>query len=185
MSREHKTKYAILGALSVRAMSGYDIKQWVKNATGVFWAESSGQVYPELSRLLKAGLINIDEPQAEHANRAKKVYFITKSGLDFLIDWLIQPAAKRVERNELRLKLFYGRLMSKEDYLNHIERLKVQMKEAQAHMKVIEKNIRENYQNNDNLIYWLLTLKCGFMHTSIELAWCDEAIKVIRDGEEI
>ncbi|MGD9153692.1 MAG: PadR family transcriptional regulator [Gammaproteobacteria bacterium] len=185
MSREHKTKYAILGALSVKAMSGYDIKQWVKNATGTFWAESSGQVYPELSSLLKAGLIKIDKSLSEHANRAKKLYSITKSGLDFLINWLVQPASKKVERNELRLKLFYGRLIPKENYLNHIERLKVQIKEAQAHMKIIEKNIRENLKSDDNSIYWLLTLKCGFMHAKTELDWCDKVIKVIRDGEKI
>lgn len=180
MRREQKTKYAILGALSIRPMSGYDIKQWVVQATGSFWSESSGQVYPKLAMLLDQGLISIDELQEDNGGRQRKVYAITKNGLEILINWLIMPAEKTAERNELRLKLFYGKLITKEDYLTHVERLKVQMKEALAHFKKIEQNIKNQYQDDENLVYWLLTLRCGVLHAKAELDWCEEAIRTVK-----
>src|SRR2546423_7126877 len=45
------TGYVILGLLSWRQMSGYDIKATVDNSTRFFWAASYGQIYPELRRL--------------------------------------------------------------------------------------------------------------------------------------
>ena len=53
--RINKTQYAILGALSIQTMSGYDIKKWLLEVTGSFWAESPGQIYPTLSKLLADG----------------------------------------------------------------------------------------------------------------------------------
>ena len=51
------TGYVILGMLSWRPMSGYDIKAIVDQSTRFFWAASYGQIYPELGRLADAGLI--------------------------------------------------------------------------------------------------------------------------------
>jgi len=51
------TGYVILGSLALGARTGYDIKGLVDRSTRFFWAASYGQIYPELRRLEKAGLI--------------------------------------------------------------------------------------------------------------------------------
>ena len=38
-----KTPYAILGMLSIEPMSGYDIRQIMRNSTANFWSESDGK----------------------------------------------------------------------------------------------------------------------------------------------
>ena len=55
------TAYVILGFLSWRPMSGYDIKSVADESTRFFWAASYGQIYPELRRLADAGLIEAAE----------------------------------------------------------------------------------------------------------------------------
>ena len=114
MAKTQKTKYAILGALSVFPMSGYDIKKWAADVTGSFWSESSGQVYPALAQLLKEDLVKCDESTAK-GKRPRKLYSITKKGLKHLSDWLKEPAKHSIHRDELRLKLFYGKNISKAD----------------------------------------------------------------------
>ena len=51
MPKENKTKYAILGLLSLAPMSGYDIKIITDNSIGHFWNENFGHIYPVLGRM--------------------------------------------------------------------------------------------------------------------------------------
>ena len=43
--------------LAARPRSGYEIKQLVDSSARFFWAASYGQIYPELKRLERAGLV--------------------------------------------------------------------------------------------------------------------------------
>ena len=47
----------ILGLLAIGPRSGYEIKATVDRSTRYFWAASYGQIYPELRRLEREGLI--------------------------------------------------------------------------------------------------------------------------------
>ena len=47
----------ILGLLSIGPRSGYEIKAVVDRSTRFFWAASYSQIYPELRRLEREGLV--------------------------------------------------------------------------------------------------------------------------------
>ena len=49
--KENKSKYAIMGMLSMGPMSGYDIKKRFEKSLSYFWNESYGQIYPILRKL--------------------------------------------------------------------------------------------------------------------------------------
>ena len=51
------TDYAILGMLTLRPMSGYDIRATIGESIAYFWTESYGQIYPTLKRLTKEKLL--------------------------------------------------------------------------------------------------------------------------------
>ena len=72
------TAYVILGFLSWRPMSGYDIKSVADESTRFFWAASYGQIYPELRRLADAGLIEAAE--AAEGGRRRQEYALTAAG---------------------------------------------------------------------------------------------------------
>ena len=177
--RINKTQYAILGALSIQTMSGYDIKKWLLEVTGSFWAESPGQIYPTLSKLLADGLVKCNEEQTK-GKRPRKVYSITKKGSNVLKTWLQLPAESPTIRNELRLKLFFGNNMSKEDCIAHLESRKHRANENLIRYKSIQKHIKDQHKKDENSFYWLLTLKSAIMHEQAELNWCEKSVKTLK-----
>lgn len=104
---EHSnTAYVILGMLSWRPMSGYEIKSLVDKSTRFFWAASYGQIYPELRKLSAAGLI---EGKAEpRGGRRRNVYRLTRAGRRELEAWLAVDAGVFEARDEGLLKLFFA-----------------------------------------------------------------------------
>ena len=66
--RDDTSRYAVLGMLSIRPMSGYDIKQAIGESVVHFWDESYGRIYPSLQRLavrFDALLLSVDDGPIE------------------------------------------------------------------------------------------------------------------------
>lgn len=55
MGRAKQTELAVLGALSVRPMTGYAVRAVIRDVLGHFWSESFGQIYPTLADLHRDG----------------------------------------------------------------------------------------------------------------------------------
>jgi PadR family transcriptional regulator AphA len=100
------TAYVILGMLSWRPMSGYDIKAMVDHSTRFFWAASYGQIYPELRRLTDAGLVRAG-PERQ-GGRRRKQYALTRDGRRALREWLAREPETHEMRDEGLLKLFFA-----------------------------------------------------------------------------
>lgn len=99
----------ILGALSWRPMTGYEIKGLVDKSTRFFWAASYGQIYPELRRLEDEGLVaGESDPQG---GRRRTRYSLTDAGRERLHEWQLAPGAGYELRDEGLLKLFFARAL--------------------------------------------------------------------------
>ena len=175
--RINKTKYSILGALSFEPMSGYDIKNWLSNVTGSFWSESDGQIYPTLAQLLKDKLVNCFDDTTK-GNRPRKVYSITKEGMCELKQWLILPVQESTARLELILKLFYGKNLSKNDYMAHIRRQQKLSEEKLEFYLAKQKHIQEEHNSTD-AFYWAQTIRSAIYHAQADIAWCKDTLKVV------
>src|SRR3954465_11493194 len=80
------TGKVILGMLAARPRSGYEIKQLVDNSARFFWAASYGQIYPELKRLEKDGLITGSD--SAQGARHRTVYKLTAKGKRAAREWI-------------------------------------------------------------------------------------------------
>jgi DNA-binding PadR family transcriptional regulator len=109
------TAVVILGLLALRPRSGYDIKQAVDRSTRYFWSASYGQIYPELRRLAKAGLVEGEDVPTGARRRTE--YRITAAGRDEFQTWLADPGFGLELRDEGLLKLFFADLLSSEQAL--------------------------------------------------------------------
>src|SRR5689334_9730249 len=105
MKYQSRTKYTILGMLTIEAMSGYEIKQAIQQSTAFFWSESDGQIYPTLAQCVEKGWATYHE-EASKTARSKKIYKITPAGKKELTCWLVKKVQNTPLRNELLLKLF-------------------------------------------------------------------------------
>lgn len=178
MKNSSKTQYALLGALSLHPMSGYEIKKMLKESTNYFWSESNGQIYPTLAKLAKSKLVSIEEQMV--GAKIKKNYTITKAGHVKLQEWLKQDFEYYPLRDELLLKLFYGQNVSPSVSIRQIQK---HLKKCQELLKVyekIEKEVTILVKQGKRPVYFLITVKAGVGAAKNEIVWCKESIALIQ-----
>jgi DNA-binding PadR family transcriptional regulator len=100
------TAKVILGMLAARPRSGYEIKQLVDSSARFFWAASYGQIYPELKRLQRAGLI--EGADSSQGGRQRTVYELTAAGRKAARGWIAKPPEVFEMRDEGLLELFFA-----------------------------------------------------------------------------
>lgn len=100
------TAKVILGMLAARPRSGYEIKRLVDDSARFFWAASYGQIYPELKRLEKSGLITGND--ASQGARQRTVHRLTAKGKRAAREWIERPPQVVELRDEGLLELFFA-----------------------------------------------------------------------------
>jgi DNA-binding PadR family transcriptional regulator len=169
------TAFAILGLLSIEPMSGYDIRRNLDESLSHFWSESFGQIYPSLRRLETARLI-APVKEASPRLRRRRVYTITVSGRARLRAWLAEPPKPQPPRNELLLKIFFGRQSSPRVCAAHLRRMRIQQEQLIATLSAIEHELRAQRSADPNLPYWLITLQAGVARAKALIDWSDRAL---------
>ena len=184
MARRSRTEQAILGFLTWCPMSGYDIKKVIDASIGHFWNESYGQIYPILKRLADSGYV-IAEGFKSSVGRPSDIYRLTDEGRLALTDLLEQPPDPEPPRNELLLKLFFGRSLPSEVCIRHIERHREQAVSRLETYAAIDRDIRRQHGQSPDLPYWLMTLSNGKHALRAQIAWCDETLDTLSSLNEI
>lgn len=97
--------YAILALLARQSSTGYELSERTRRPLGYFWFARHSQVYPELRRLLGAGLVRFDAAPGP-GPLDKKVYSLTESGLRTLREWVTRAPDISPARDDLLLKAY-------------------------------------------------------------------------------
>ena len=133
------TSWAVLGMLTLgEGLTGYDLKKWADWSIGFFyWSPSISQIYAELKRLEKAGLVE-SEVVSEPGERGRRVYRITAEGTRAVRNWSRDaPVEQPVLKHGLMLRLWMGHL-NEPDQLkalirSHIENMESMRDRATLH----------------------------------------------------
>lgn len=104
-SRPTTLGYALLGLLAREPLTGYGMTRRMRDPIGLFWEPQHSQVYPELARLERAGLIAATAEPGP-GPRLKRTYRLTDQGLDTLRAWIAEPPRLGGRRDELLLKVY-------------------------------------------------------------------------------
>ena len=97
--------YALLTLLARRTLSGYDLVRALKRPIGFFWHARHSQIYPELARLQREGLVTFEVVEQDD-RPDKKLYTLTAAGRAALQRWAAAPLQFPSERSELLLKAY-------------------------------------------------------------------------------
>lgn len=81
-------QYAILGLLSWKPSTGYDIKKVFVDSSSMYWSGNNNQIYKSLVQLSEEGLVTNEVLHFDNAP-SKKVYTITSSGRLKLKEWIM------------------------------------------------------------------------------------------------
>ncbi|OGT07500.1 MAG: hypothetical protein A2X78_00445 [Gammaproteobacteria bacterium GWE2_37_16] len=166
--------------LAIRPMSGYEMQSMIKKTIANFWSESAGQIYPNLAKSLKEKLITAED-DSYNGKRKSKIYSLTEKGLKVLQDWLPKPAERHQVRDELLLKLFFGKNLSCEQYEKLIHKRKQSTEEKLEFLNSIKKHLQKEHKNEEDPPYWLITIDHGLHMAKAELEWCSEVLKNIKN----
>jgi len=174
------TPYAVLGLLSIEPMSGYDIRRNLEESLSHFWSESFGQIYPTLKRLESARLIApVRQPASD--TRRRKLYTVTAAGRARLRAWLSEPPRPQPPRNELLLKLFFGREAAPGACAAHLRRLRVQQERTLTAMEELERQLKAERRGHPDLRYWLLAVSFGIERAQSLIDWSELALREMTD----
>ena len=160
------TAYVILGMVSRTPHSGYEIKALVDNSTRFFWAASYGQIYPELKRLAKAGLV--EGSDAPTGDRKRTVYAITEAGGAELRAWLRRPPETSEMREEGLLKLFFAGMLDPEEAVEILRAMRERRLAVADRLRAMEP---EAIEKDDPLP--LMVLQGGIEFSQWFADWCD------------
>lgn len=106
--------HAILGILSYKSMTGYDLKKVIQDTSFLYWSGNNNQVYKSLSELLDRGLVtHITEHQ--QGAPTKKIYTVTPEGLTDLKEWVLSPSEPSEVKKPFLIQLAMARQLNTQE----------------------------------------------------------------------
>lgn len=179
MSLDH----AILGFLSYRPMSGYDLKKHFDESVRHFWPATQSQIYRTLKRMAEAGWVSVEVVEQDDLPD-RKVYHLCEPGLTELRRWLATPQEQGGGRSAWLIQVFFAHHLSDAELLALFEQRAEQYRAAMAHLSgdVPEHVARRFAEIGSERLRWLwqLTLDNGLAHVACELEWLERAIGRLR-----
>lgn len=126
--------FLMLGMVRLGVRSGYGIKKVSDVSTRFFWPTSLAQVYPELARLVQAGLLTRrEDPQGA---RERFAYELTQRGEEAMDTWLRGSREAPTQfRDEGILRLFFADALAEEDQLALVRRLRERVRDVASHTR--------------------------------------------------
>jgi PadR family transcriptional regulator, regulatory protein AphA len=104
-------QYAILGFLSWKSFTGYELKGLFADALSFHWSGNNNQIYGSLVELHEAGWVSI-EVQPQEKRPARKVYTITADGRAELRKWLLSEPELPLFRSLAQTQLAWAEGLS-------------------------------------------------------------------------
>ncbi|MDO4258653.1 MAG: PadR family transcriptional regulator [Actinomycetaceae bacterium] len=127
-------KYAILGLLSDRPMSGYDLNKAFMMSAAHFWYADQSQIYRTLERLQSKGLIHTTEiPQKGKPTRNE--HSLTDAGRAELMAWLSTPLEEEKTKSAFLARLFFIAPLGTEAVLRL---LRQRVEQTESHIATLE-----------------------------------------------
>ena len=174
MATSDQTQTAVLGGLSIAPMTGYALREQIRDALGHFWAESFGQIYPALADLERDGLI-----ERRAALRAgSSTFAITPQGSVRLRELLAEAPRPVKPRNGVLLRLFFGRQLGDQACRQLVADTRAKAEADLAGLRDIRAELLAD--TGPDAPYILLTVLAGEHAARASLAWADEALERSR-----
>jgi PadR family transcriptional regulator, regulatory protein AphA len=111
---------AILGLLSWKPASGYDLKRLISDSDIMYWSGNNNQIYTSLLELQKEGLVTA-QVQLQQSLPAKKLYSITEAGRSELKRSLLAAPELPELRKGFLIQLAWAESLSDEEVLALLE----------------------------------------------------------------
>jgi DNA-binding PadR family transcriptional regulator len=178
--RSSQTEMAVLGGLSVEPMTGYALREAIRDVLGHFWSESFGQIYPTLADLEGKGLVS----RMGSARTGASTFAITPSGMTRLKELLAQPIQNVPPRDGLMLRLFFGRHLGPAACRSLVLDARAEAGSRLTQYEAIYQDVMKEDDHVGDRPYWLLTISAGKHSARAAMEWADEALAALGQLEQ-
>jgi PadR family transcriptional regulator AphA len=177
---------ALLGLLSVRPTSGYDIRQHYARALAPWWETPRTQIYPRLRDLQKRGLID-HEYVVQQDRPNKRLFSITPAGRQALTDRLSARLAWPDMRHHMMMRLFFGNLLPVPVMRKQLLDYRDRMDEWTSNLRAARNRFAESLGGpyGESVFFELLSLEHLIAMAELERKGADAALAAIEKGVDI
>ncbi len=176
---------ALLGLLSVRPMTGYEIGRHYARALGPWWETPRTQIYPKLRELQSRGLID-QEHVVQEGRPNKRLYSIGPSGTAALTGWLTGPIRRTDMRHHMMMRLFLGNQLPTEVMCELLEKYRAETAEWAESLREAREKFSASLAGpyRASVYYELLSLDHLIAVADLEVSGTEKALRAIKTAPE-
>ncbi len=183
-------RFAILELLHRKPLSGYELKRRFQGSIVFFWRANHSQIYLELKRMEKDGLVEGNRI-AQDLRPTKKVYAVTPKGREELVQWLRRKPKLQGTKDEMVLKCFAFHLISPEEADEQLFHHRKLHEGRLGHYLEIKRDLEERHgdlaRTRDPILFWnALCLDHAIEYERMYINWCERALarhRIFKRGE--
>ncbi len=176
-------RHVVLTVLAHGDMSGYEITKTFETVYAHFWRASHQQVYRELGRLHAEGRVNVKEV-AQEGRPDKKLYSVTKRGLEELRQWMMAPTEMPRSQNDMLVKLLGCDIVGREAFRPEFDRIRAIAAEWLRGLRKLQRECLrqrdDGWTEHEEVLY--LALRRGILLGEAQARWLDEVDSYLSSG---
>src|SRR4029077_18260094 len=96
-----------------------------------------------------------------------------------LQEWLTRKPQMQPFRNELLLKLFFGRLVPREACQEHLRHFRQRQEDFLRTYGQVERWLHAEHEGHPDLPFWMMTLTYGVHQAQALRDWCDQTLAAL------
>lgn len=162
-------RHALLGLLSERPASGYDLLKRFETSLANVWPATQSQMYTELSKLSADGLITV----SAEGPRGRKEYTLADEGLAELRRWLVEAKLQRNPRSDLLLRVFFLNVVTPEQARAYLEGLAQEAEREYGDLRRLEASI--DWGDDPLSVHGRIALEYGLRFNVMCREWAEWA----------
>lgn len=189
-------RHGILGVISAAPMTGYDLVQYFDRSAAFFWPAKQPQIYPELRRMEKAGLLSARVTQGLRGE--KRLYAITAKGEQELRRWETEAEPYPPDKDVIRLKAMYldmtGFPAARAFFAAHVAHYSKRMEQWQETVDRLRNRRSELLgarlkkrpvaEHEAIVAYKVLSFEGQIARAQTEIAWAQRGIELVKRLEQ-
>ncbi|MCU4784337.1 PadR family transcriptional regulator [Bacillus cereus] len=178
-------RYALLGLLSKKEQTGYDLYHTFQEQLIYFWNSSHSQVYKELSKMEQDNLVTFEYIYQEGSPN-KKIYSLTKEGEKALVEWIIHSKTKPQRiKDEFLLKASSFNVISVSEAISLLQKIiDREMHVMRETQKWKDHGFPDQSSIRKQVIGEYITVEYGIRYSKMYIDWCEWAMEVLETLRE-
>ena len=162
---------AILGILSWKPSTGYELKKVFEDSTFMYWSGNNNQIYKALLNMENEDLV-VSEVVHQDNSPSKKIYTITEEGLKELKEWLMSsPEAPEIKKTFL-VQLAWSDILSDQELSDVLSKYEDEIKlQLIMQKEKYRRNLHSPNRNTREILIWEMISENIISTYNNELNW--------------